>query len=217
MANDDVVTTGDAMEQGQATRRLGARPAAAQAWLEQRSMGRHVGLAAASFLVLGAVNATLNRLYDASGFPVPYAEGQTSFDADAVKGWYATMSDAGTLDTYVATQAFDYVFMAMLATTGFLVASVVVRIAGSGLLARLGRGARTLVPLGAAADAVENLISFPMLARPETFADWLAIAHSSAATVKFSLIGIGLILLVVAIAGLLAGVLGRAMSGPGAA
>lgn len=178
------------------------RLAAAQARLDRLPVGRHVGLAATSFIVLGAVNVTLDRLYAASGFPVPYAEGQTSFDATAVKGWYAVMSDAGTLGTYVGTQIFDYVFMAMLALTGFLLASLAVRAAGPGWLARPARAARLLIPLGAAADAIENLISFAMLARPETFPDWLAVAHSSAAVVKFALIAAGMVLLVGTVIGL---------------
>jgi hypothetical protein len=168
-----------------------------QARMEARSVRAHAIATAVAVMALGVVNTVLDRLYAASGFPVPYAEGQTSFDGDQVKAWYAEMQQAGTLDVYLGTQLFDYLFMAMVAVTGLLAGSLIVRRAdgtgwASGLVRRLGLAVRTLLPVGAAFDAVENLFSFPMLAQPETFPNVWAVAQSTAAVAKFASIGVGL-------------------------
>jgi hypothetical protein len=162
---------------------------------------RHGAAAAASFATLGIVNGLLNRLYEASNHPVSYAEGQTSFDATAIKGWYDAMSKAGTLDVYVGTQLFDFVFMAALALFALAASSVVRRLNGPW---RPGMMAATIGGLaivgGTIFDAVENLVSFVMLADADGFADWLALPYSGAAVIKFALIGTGFVILAAATA-----------------
>lgn len=175
--------------------------------LNTLSTRRHVAAVAASFAGLGLANGALNNLYTASNFPVPYAEGQTSFSGTQVKEWYGVMTEAGTLDTYLGTQLFDYVFIAAMMTFGFLASSLITRLtSGPGRAAsitnRIARCARLLIPAGAAFDAIENLLSFPMLAQPAAFNDAWAIAHSSAAVVKFALIGTGFVALLVSVVGL---------------
>lgn len=162
--------------------------------LINRPTSHHLVATIASFGLLGVVNSTLNRLYEASNHPVSYAEGQTSFDAEAIKGWYGAMSDAGTLDVYVGTQIFDYVFMAALALFGLTLASLIRRMnkpwRQGALLAQFGGLA---VAIGACFDAVENLISFAMLADPTGFPDALAFPYSAAAVIKFAAIAIGVV------------------------
>ncbi len=163
----------------------------------------HVALAAAALAVQITVNAALDALYRASQFPVPFAQGQTTFDGALLKSYYATMLDAGTLDIYWATQLFDFVFIAAVIVSGFLAGSVIVRFAGERQPWRgLGLVVRTLIPLGAGFDAIENLISFTMLTQPRTFPEWIALPYSAAATIKFALVGVGLLALVVAVVGL---------------
>jgi len=154
---------------------------------EDRLSRRAHGIAAmAAFVALGASNAVLNRLYEASGHPVDYATGQTSFSASQIKSWYATMEAGGTLDTYVATQLFDYVFILAVFAVGALGATFLARVTGSARGRGSSLGAAALIGTGAALDAVENLISFVMLANPQGFPDWIAVPSSAFAVAKFA-------------------------------
>lgn len=161
---------------------------------------------AGAFVALAVVNTVLDALYARSGFPVPYAEGQTTFDGARVKGFYAVMLDGGTMGYYWATQLFDYVFMAALALFGLTAGSRLVRAAHTRALPRIevvAAAGAMAVALGAGLDAVENLLSFVMLAQPRSFADWLAVPYSSAAVAKFALVtlgGLGLLIATVATA-----------------
>ena len=167
----------------------------------------HLVFLVAAFATLGVVNAILNSLYAASNHPVSYAEGQTSFDAASVEGWYATMSDAGTLDVYVGTQIFDYVFMLALAAFALTAASVLRRShARRPRLAAVARIGGLGVVIGTLFDAAENIVSFVMLGSfaatdPSGFADWLVLPYSAAAVAKFASIAIGFVALAVALAG----------------
>lgn len=59
-----------------------------------------------------------------------------------------------------------------------------------------------LAPLIAASDALENVVSFFMLADPHGFPDWLAALYSGLAAIKWSWAVIGVSLLVVQIGAL---------------
>lgn len=161
-------------------------------------LGRRTHAAGAVFAVigLGVANGVLNQLYAASGHPVDYATGQLSFSGEQVKGWYAEMQAGGTLDVYWFTQLFDFVFILAVLAMGGLAATFLARINGS----RWGSGsalwASAALVLGATFDAVENLISFVMLANPQGFPNWLAVPYSTMAAIKFMLIGAGVALLV---------------------
>lgn len=164
---------------------------------EKRLSLRAHGMAAVgSLIALALSNSILTRLYVASGHPVDYATGQTSFSGPQVKEWYAAMKAGGTLDTYWATQLFDFVFIAAVFAVGAIGATFIARINRSarGRLIALGSAAAFCV--GATFDAVENLLSFVMLAQSATFADWLAIPYSTMAVIKFVCIAIGLVTLV---------------------
>ena len=95
---------------------------------EARLSGRTHAVAAAGALVaVGASNAVLSRLYEASEHPVDYATGQTAFSGQQVKEWYGAMQDTGTLDTYWATQFFDFVFIASVFAFAALAATAIAR------------------------------------------------------------------------------------------
>lgn len=160
--------------------------------LRRLRASRHAGLVIASFVLLGIVNATLEWLYAASNHPVSYAEGQTSFDAVAVKGWYAAMSEAGTLGTYVGTQFFDFLFIAALATFAITFGSAIRRLHTSHRRSMaVVRAAVFALVAGTVFDVFENLVSFVMLTSPADFPAALVVPYSAAAVLKFALIATG--------------------------
>lgn len=170
--------------------------------LSELSVRRHGLLAIAAVLLLGVVNVFLDASYAASNHPVAYAEGQTTFSGPEIKGFYAVMEEAGTLDRYWQTQFIDFGFIAMMIVVGVALGHLFARLNRPGSLpARLGRMAALLIPFGAVFDVIENLVSFVLLADPQGFPDWLAIPYSTAAVIKFLLIGLGMLALLGSIIG----------------
>ena len=165
-----------------------------------------------SFAAFNLVKARLDALYAASGHPVDYATGQTTFDAARVKGFYDVMDQAGTLGIYVQTQVFDYVFMVTLAVFGGMLGTFVARAGRPGSWARrIGIVAALAAIIGAVMDALENAVSFVMLADPAGFADWLVLPYSGFAAIKFALIGLALVSVA---ACLIVAALGRMLARP---
>ncbi|MEU4159660.1 hypothetical protein [Actinoplanes sp. NPDC026670] len=146
----------------------------------------------AAFVVLGfaaqrITQTVLDGFYARSGYPVPYYEGQLSFSADKLTGWYSTMQANGTLGIYWQTQFVDFAFIA--ATLLFFIAllSAVAQAFPAGTRGR--RLARRMIWLGAAApvfDVLENLLSFLMLPDPTTISPTIALLYSTAAALKFT-------------------------------
>ncbi|WP_341675468.1 hypothetical protein [Niveibacterium sp. SC-1] len=139
-----------------------------------------------ALVLRGLAMNILNASYAASRYPVPYHVAQLSFSAERIKGWYATMIQLGTLQTYVHTQNIDFLFIASVALLHPLALLAVSR-----LFPLLSRGRSWLV--GAAlisliaplCDALENLVSYVMLADPTGFAPAWAWVYSSFSAVKF--------------------------------
>lgn len=147
-------------------------------------------LAWVSLLALGAnllATAWLNSSYANSRFPVPYQVAQLSFSASRLKGWYAQLADFGTLDLYWRTQYIDFAFILtvlVLHTTALLWVSRLFPDGHRGQRIMVGAALwSTVAPL---ADALENMVSFAMLADPGGFADPLAWLYSGLAAVKFA-------------------------------
>jgi hypothetical protein len=130
----------------------------------------------------------LNTSYATSGFPVPYWQAQLSFDANKLKGWYQVLLERGTLDLYVQTQHIDFVFI-----VSVLILHVVVLLAISRALPENSGLRRAMIiaamlsAIAPIADALENGVSFVMLANPTDFAEGLAWIYSSLAAVKFAM------------------------------
>ncbi|NBR89284.1 MAG: hypothetical protein EBS68_05115 [Rhodobacteraceae bacterium] len=76
----------------------------------------HFGLTAVAFGAFQAVKSLLDESYAASKYPVDYATGQLAFSAEKLEGYYAVMSEAGTLGTYWKTQFIDFGFIASVIT-----------------------------------------------------------------------------------------------------
>lgn len=157
----------------------------------------HLTAAGVSFGLFQWVKARLDTSYAASGHPVDYATGQLAFDAETIEGYYAHMQAAGTLDIYWQTQMIDFGFIASIAALSLFLGTLAARLGGRinaigrrGF--RLGLTATFFGLAGAGFDALENLISFIMLSRPDAIAQPLALAYSSAAAAKFAALTAGM-------------------------
>ena len=146
------------------------------------------------FVAVGAWMGTsvpLDASYAESQFPVPYYVGQTTFDGDLLKTYYAHMIEQGTLGIYWRTQFIDFGFILAVIFTGFMVPSFVARLHPAGSwLRRVTLALAVALMLGGMSDAVENLISFVQLAAPQSFPNWITLIYSSFAVIKFGLIGL---------------------------
>lgn len=148
-------------------------------------------VAAVGFAVMRSTMAWLDGLYAASQFPVPFFIGQTRFDGEVVKGYYAVLMELGTFDKYVGVQIADYAFMVTVFIFQFCLAVAAYRIAPPlRFMKAIGKAMIFIAPMCAVCDALENAISFVMLADPMNFANWLAIPYSSFAVVKFGIFGL---------------------------
>ena len=164
--------------------------------LKSLSLPVHFGLALLAWGGQQLALSWVNGSYERSRHPVDFMTGQTAFDAAAVKGWYAAMIEAGTFDIYFRTQLIDFVFIASMLVFGYVAGTFVARLAlPGGWAAKIGMAAAFLIPLGAGFDAIENLISFVMIADPVEFAAWIALPYSGFAVAKFGAIGLGYIAL----------------------
>lgn len=172
----------------------------------------HIALAFGSFIWFQWAKGKLDASYAASLHPVDYMTGQTSFSGEKIKGFYAVMAQAGTLDVYVTTQLIDFGFILGFVGIGLFACTLIARLSrGSSIGQKLGLFAAGAFLLGALCDAIENLWSFVMLANPATFADWLALPYSAFAVLKFGFITLGMALV---IASIVCALLGRVLKRP---
>lgn len=134
-----------------------------------------------------AATGWLNASYAATQFPVPYHVAQLSFDAQQLKGWYAFLIERGTLGLYRQTQWIDFAFIATVLVLHVSALLLSARLFVAGTRGRRWMvGAAALAAIAPLADALENLVSFVMLADPAGFADGWALVYSSLATIKFA-------------------------------
>ena len=130
----------------------------------------------------------LDGLYVDSQFPVPFYIGQTTFNAEELKGYYAVLIRKGTLEKYFWVQMADYLFMVIVFVSFFALMTAVYRsLPDVKWLKDLAWVMVLIAPTAALFDAVENLISFFFIADPQGFADWLVYPYSSFAVIKFSI------------------------------
>ena len=174
----------------------------------------HLVAAAVAFGGFQWVKGRLDASYAASRHPVDYATGQLAFDAQVIEGYYAHMRDAGTLPLYWQTQFIDFGFIAAVMAVSVLLGMLAARLGGrinrAGVWGwRLGVAAAVLGVAGAGFDALENLLSFVLLSRPEAIPPALAMLYSGAAAVKFALLTCAMLCLTASLA---AGLSGRALA-----
>lgn len=178
----------------------------------------HLAASTLAFAGFQWIKARLDASYAASRHPVDYATGQLAFDAQVIEGYYAHMRDAGTLPIYWQTQFIDFGFIAAVMAVAVFLGLLAARLGGKINRAgdwgwRLGVAAAILGVAGAGFDALENLLSFGMLTRPEAIPQILALAYSGAAAVKFALLTAAMACLVLSLIAGLAGRVVRAVAG----
>jgi hypothetical protein len=145
-----------------------------------------VVLVLASYVFNFYASDILTKSYLESLFPVPYFEAQLSFDAEKLKGWYSFLIENNTMDKYLQTQNIDFLFMASVLLLHFFALLLVSRLFPSSSRWRSGMIVCAVVSsLAPIADALENLVSYIMLADPLQFPDFLAYIYSSFAAIKF--------------------------------
>ncbi len=142
----------------------------------------------------------LDKSYSDSKFPVPFYEGQTTFDAIETKAHFQVLIENNTLDVFWRTQLIDFVYiLATFLFTIFAMVSVYKMLAFSIKLQRISWHMIFLMPLNAILDVFENLVSFIMLSNPTDFANWLIIPYSSFAVAKFTFYLIGYLWIIAAL------------------
>ncbi len=172
----------------------------------------HAAAVALTIVWFQWIKAKLDASYAASLHPVDYATGQTTFNGETIKTYYAAMSQTGTLDIYVKTQLIDFGFVLAFVCIGLFLCTFIARLSRPDSYGRTaGLFSGIAIITGAAFDAIENGWSFLMLANPTGFADWLAIPYSLFAVLKFGCITLGMVLVIISL--VLAGI-GRVSSAP---
>lgn len=163
-----------------ASARIAARFSARQWWC----------LAIPLLLIRQLTQNWLDNLYTLSQFPVPFFIGQTTFNATELKSYYAVLFELGTFERYLWVQIADYVFMLTVFLSFFaLMAAIYRSLPRQNELQVFARIMLVIAPLAAVFDALENAVSFVMLANPSGFADWLVYPYSSFAVIKFAIFG----------------------------
>lgn len=158
---------------------------------------------AASVLMLAGGLAWATRLYGRSGFPPRLIEGQLAFDAARTRGWYAELIERGTLGIYRQTQWVDFLFIAGLLVTLFVLHLMLAKACRrEPAWQRLALWLAFLGPAIASADLWENLVTLTMLSAPTSFPPGLALVASSLSAVKWSWSVIGTSMVVVQLAAL---------------
>lgn len=156
-----------------------------------------IALAAAVAALAGGLTWATS-LYVKSGFAPRLIEGQLAFDAERTRGWYAALVERGTLDIYRQTQWVDFIFIAGLLATLFVLHLLIAKArrdapAWQGLALWLA----ILGPAIATADIWENLVTLTMLGAPTAFPASLALLASTLSAVKWSWSVIGTSMVVV--------------------
>lgn len=144
-----------------------------------------------SVIVSQLVMGWLNNLYAETQFPVSFFEGQTTFSGPLIKSYYEELLRLNTFEAYVFVQWADYLFMLTVLLSHFLAMVWLYRLQQQGSIWQtLALIMIYVAPSAAFFDALENAISFIMLANPTDFPDWIAIPYSAFACLKFFVFGL---------------------------
>ena len=138
-----------------------------------------------------------------SGFAPRLIEGQLAFDAAQTRGWYGALIQQGTLNIYWRTQWVDFIFIAGLLATLFILHLMIAKARRNEPgWQRLALWLAVLGPAIATADIWENLVTLMMLGAPASFPSWLATLASTLSAVKWGWAVIGTSLVVVQLSAL---------------
>lgn len=132
------------------------------------------------------VAATLVILIlELSGYPGTMNDTQLGFSAEIIKVHFATMKNED-ITLFILANLVDYVFMIAYGCLFYSSVKYLSRNYRQGSLTlRVSNIFAWIGVLSAICDAVENLFLLSMTADPVGFPNWLAIAHSTFASLKF--------------------------------
>lgn len=146
------------------------------------------GLGILGFVVFNRTVVWLEGIYAQTQFPASVMAGQTTFDHEMVKRFYAFMSEQGTLDLYVKVQQLDFLLMVtMFAAIFGLTVAAYRSVKSISTLSSIAWWLVVITPLAPFFDALENAVSFVMLADIVNFHSSLAVIHSGLAVIKYAL------------------------------
>lgn len=172
-------------------------------WLTKPTRARLAASLVLSLLLAAAGYVAVETSFAATHYPVSLLEGQLAFSGAAIKSHYATLLAQGTFDRFVLTQVIDFAWIVGLMLTLFFAHVAIARGQAAGSQwRRLALRLAVVAPLIAASDALENAVSFLMLADPNGFPDWLALVYSGLAAIKWSWAVIGVSLIAVQVGAL---------------
>jgi len=147
-----------------------------------------------SLILLFIVYPIMTWQFVLSGDIVSPLESQLSFSGAFLKVQYATIIGAGGLENYRIGQILDYGFMVSYSSLIFSLGLIIARkFTEPSIWRKLGFVLAIAGPITACFDATENAFILLTLTDPLGFPDWWALAHSSAALVKWILLLIAII------------------------
>lgn len=165
--------------------------------IDRVATDRLVAMTALALALMVGGLAVATASFEESGIAADLFAVQLAFDPDVIRAQYEGLLARGTFDVYVRTQVLDYLFIVGLGGFGWLLHALVGRVHVPGSRwHRVARIGGRLVVTSAALDAVENLVSFAMLADPAGFPELLAPIYSSIAAAKWLIALVGAPLLV---------------------
>lgn len=143
-------------------------------------------LCVSSFTMVAAFSQVMQYFSSMSGNETSIFASQLSFSGQFLKDMYATIIAAGGMDAYRTTVTLDYGFMTGYGLLSFSLAVLLARwFPGGSPWQRSYLLLAVIAPAGACMDAVENAFILATLLDPLAFDDWLAVAHSTFALVKW--------------------------------
>ncbi|MFW9944338.1 MAG: hypothetical protein ACFFB7_05015 [Candidatus Sifarchaeia archaeon] len=138
-----------------------------------------------SFVLILFVAPIMLGLLELSNYAGTIDDTQLGFNGDIIKSYFALMS-GDEITLFIIANMLDYLFLISL---GLLLFSSILLIArGFGEMSnwrKVGLAASSLGVWYSILDGTENVFLFAMASNPLNFPNWLAIAHSSFAFVKF--------------------------------
>lgn len=133
----------------------------------------------------------LGLLYEQTQFPVPFWQGQTTFNAPQLKQYFHVLIELNTLERFYQVQLWDYLYMlTVLLSFGSLVVAIHCFLPNLAWLKRCSASMLFIAPSAALFDALENAVSFVMLQQPLHFSDGWVYPYSGLAVAKFAVYGI---------------------------
>jgi hypothetical protein len=152
---------------------------------------RRIMLASVPVMILGAIGVFYFLL--SSGFTGTIDDTQLGFNAETIKSHFLLM-DAESMGLFVLGNLIDYLFMIGYGCLFYSCARVLTWNYRTGSLQKkIGSAFAWIGIVAAICDGIENVFLLSMTADPTGFASWLAIAHSSFALAKFTLMNLSIV------------------------